>query len=229
MNEQKKYVHLSLDCWGTLINPHPEHSKERNRLISQVLLPEIRYTAPQKEIDGLIKRAKRFADYSNEALGEQLSQRQALIMCIIDDYETIPKSVWKARFVQFDIKYQELIKALPPQLYSDETLDLLKYLKSKDIKMNISCNTSFIKGISIREFFVDNNIGNYFWYQLYSDEINGSKPSEFVFRNIYKPWEDTLHIGDNLFSDGGSEQIGIKFLHINGDSGKTISEVLKYI
>jgi len=99
--------------------------------------------------------------------------------------------------------------------------------------MGICSNTSFINGYILHNLLDNLNISKYFKTFIFSDWVNMSKPNPLIFREVinrsqYKPTQ-ILHVGDNVFADGGSENVGIDFIHINGNSNKTISEILKFI
>ncbi len=59
---------------------------------------------------------------------------------------------------------------------------------------------------------------SYFSFFLDSPSLGGYKPSSCVFRTALEiagaQAEDCLMIGDNAVKDGGSEKIGIRFIHI---------------
>jgi HAD superfamily hydrolase (TIGR01549 family) len=222
------YKFISFDLWGTLIKHNPSFSLQRNELI-RLTFPEINIS------DNDIKIAKNYSDYSNESLGEQLSWRQAILNILMKNnmYKFIPKEQISIRFNKLEIEQKNLFLNNHPTLFSDETLSVLNELKNKNLKMGICSNTSFINGYILHTLLDKLNISNYFKVFIFSDWVNISKPNPLIFREVinrsqYKPTQ-ILHVGDNVFADGGSENVGIDFIHINGNSNKTISEILKFI
>jgi len=222
------YKFISFDLWGTLIKHNPEFSQHRNELIKSVF-PEIYIS------DSDIKLVKHLSDYSNESLGEQLSWKQAIlnILIINRNYKFIPKEQIHIRFNKLEIEQKTLFLKYHPTIFSEETLDVLNKLKNINIKMGICSNTSFINGYILHNLLDNLNISKYFKTFIFSDWVNMSKPNPLIFREVinrsqYKPTQ-ILHVGDNVFADGGSENVGIDFIHINGNSNKTISEILKFI
>jgi FMN phosphatase YigB (HAD superfamily) len=184
------------------------------------------------EFDAIVKKAKNHADYSNEGLGEQLSSRQSILLIGLLTNPQIPKECIIERFIEYDKEHLELFKNNLPIIYSDATREVLKTLKTIGVGVNISCNTSFISGDLLDIAFERLGLDEYISFKVYSDRINCSKPCPTFFRNVIMginvPTGLVLHVGDNSYSDGGSGNIGIDFLHINGDSNKTILDVLTW-
>ena len=123
-----------------------------------------------------------------------------------------------------------LVFSLPPLIYNDETIPVLRHLKEKGNTLSILSNTGFIKGSTLRVLLAELKIDSYFDFQLYSDEVGLSKPDINFFnllisgaRSVNQPDEFSLnniiHIGDNPLTDiKGAEESGINSLLINSNN-----------
>lgn len=227
----KKWV--SFDVWGTLINANPNYRPERDSLIAEILFPEIFSTSSDlRVVSAMVKKAKDFCDYSNEALGEQLSWRQALLNVVMNYTHMLDRSKIMDRMAAFDSANKQLIfKHLPYAI--DNVYNVLDTLKKNKIGTNIACNTGFTDSITMMCIMEKLGLNQFFHFSIYSDAVMASKPSEKFFNHValraLANRKDILHVGDSPFADGGSENVGIDFLHVNGKSGKTILETLNYI
>ena len=101
----------------------------------------------------------------------------------------------------------------------------LKALRNNGYTTNISSNTAFIKGRTLRKIFVHFDLLDYFDFLIFSDEINSSKPSSNFFKelevkckNINVSKNSILHLGDSFEADvKGAEAFKIKSKLINID------------
>lgn len=227
----KKWV--SFDVWGTLINANPNYRPERDSLIAEILFPEVFSTPSDMGVVGaMVKKAKDFCDYSNEALGEQLSWRQALLNTVMNYTHMLDRSKISDRMAAFDSANKELIfKHLP--YVGEHVITTLEALKTAGVGMNIACNTGLTDGITMMCIMEKLDLNKFFKFSVYSDMVMASKPSQKFFNHVIirapANRRDILHVGDNAFADGGSTNVGIDFLHVNGKSGKTILETLKHV
>lgn len=228
---RKKYTHVSFDAWMTLIKPNPYYAEARNLLLKSTVFPDI--DVSQVEFEYMVKHAKRFVDFSNEITGDNMPIKQAILLTAFQVYDRMPKEKILLRIENFLKKLEKINKEYCPLWYSDETKDVLSKIKSLGISMNLSCNTSFIEGRQLYEnkfctlppYIMD--------FYLFSDEVGFSKPHPVFFYEILirseKKADEILHVGDNSYSDGGCQKIGIDFFQVHGDTGKTIEDVLKFL
>lgn len=220
---------ISFDLWGTLIRSNPLYRPERNKLIAEILFPEL--YMDDSEWDTLIRKTKEFCYFSNEVLQSQMIWQQSILVVVRDFFPLFSREVMIDRFSAYDNENRLLVSKYPPLIYSRETQLVLELLYN-NVTMNILSNTGFLNGYILNKVIKDLGISRYFVTCIYSDHVSNSKPSADMFNRIggaklgsqYK-----MHVGDNPYTDGASENVGIDFLHINGDSGKTISHVLNYI
>ena len=228
-------IWISFDVWGTLIKANPSYRPARNKLIAEILFPEL--VMPDSDWQTLIKKTKDFCDFSNEVLGQQMSWEQSILVAVRDFYPMLSKDVMLTRFNDYRYEDVTLVNKYPPLIYSKETQVVLELLKGK-VGMSILCNTGFMDGTLVQKSLKLAGIHHYFDFEIYSDIKGASKPSKKIFDALFMEHfsrgngagkSKILHVGDNEFSDGGSVEADVDFLHINGNSGKTISEILNYI
>jgi len=89
------------------------------------------------------------------------------------------------------------------------TIKDLTSLKNKGVSISISCNTGLISGDSIVSMLKKTSVFDAFDYTLFSDHIGYFKPSPFFLQRVLDHsnckadnFEEILHIGDNLNTDG---------------------------
>ena len=95
--------------------------------------------------------------------------------------------------------------------------------------LNLSSNTGFIEGETLRTTLANMGILQYFDFLIFSDEINASKPSSHFFQHVYDhidvPKKAVLHIGDNPKADyQGAKNFGFNALLIT-DPNYTINDI----
>lgn len=130
-------------------------------------------------------------------------------------------------------KVRDIFMNLPPLLLNETILPMLYYLKSKGYGLNIGSNTGFIEGGTIVETLNNMNIGEYFDFCIFSDEIGASKPSyrffDKVYANISLDKKEILHVGDNYKADyEGAMKFGFSALFINNQS-HTINDIKRHL
>jgi FMN phosphatase YigB (HAD superfamily) len=158
---------------------------------------------------------------------------------IIESYGTQPdvKHLFAEMAIHFGImpqhlqefyeRYQAGFVEHHPSLYDEHTLPVLTKLRHEGHVLAISSNTLFIDDESMLEAL--QKLGLHDLIDLVSDTKFScawgySKPSACMF------FDNTdWHVGDNVRTDGGCVQHGIKFFHINGSSYKTILDFYEHI
>ena len=136
-------------------------------------------------------------------------------------------------------KMEQLFFQYITTIYHPETLSTLNSLKEiPNVSMNILSNTGFIKGATLRIALEKIEIAHFFDFQLYSDEVNLSKPNVEFFslmlekinkerKNDSLVLNDIIHIGDNIIADiHGANRLGINSFQVNSNLN-TITDLLK--
>jgi putative hydrolase of the HAD superfamily len=156
------------------------------------------------------------------------------ILCQVNETPDVVKSI---DMQQLYTDVEQLIERYTPIIYDENTISTLAKIKTfPDVTLNILSNTGFIKGKTLRKVLHKIGLTEYFDFQLYSDELNVSKPSKHFFNEMLHqvevirkdklPKSQIVHIGDNYFADiEGAIACGINACHINTND-KTIKTLL---
>lgn len=123
-----------------------------------------------------------------------------------------------------------------PVVYSDETLHSLdKIRQGTNCSFNISSNTAFVKGKTLRKVLTSLGLAPFFDFQIYSDEIGISKPDHQFFKLLLEgvrkissnkniALTDIVHVGDNPIADiAGALSAGIRGFQINSNQATIIN------
>lgn len=216
---------ISFDLWMTLIRSHPEFKLKRAELISDTF--NIKTISP-KEIDGFIRSVDNVFDRYNMISGKKLSANKMY-------QELLQRLVPKSEEVTLEaaIKLREQADALflecRPVFMNDNIPQILLQLKNDGYILNLSSNTGFIEGETLRTTLADLGIIEYFDFLIFSDEIDASKPSSHFFQHVYNHIKaaknEVLHIGDNPKADyQGAKNFGFNALLIT-DPNYTINDI----
>ena len=231
----KTYKHYSFDLWLTLIKSNPIFKKERALFFHEHLNSNVKSL---EEVELLFRKVDLMSNAINQKSGKNLDAEEMYLMIV---YELNGSN---SIFEDLDMeellhKMEQLFFQYIPTLYNSETLSTLNSLKEiPEVSMNILSNTGFIKGATLRIALEKIGIAHFFDFQLYSDEVNMSKPnSEFFFLMLEKIYvgrkndslllDDIIHIGDNVIADiHGANRLGINSFQVNSNLN-TISDLLK--
>jgi len=210
--------HVSLDNWNTLAIPNPKFAQARMEFLSEKTNYDIvevtkQYRSVKKEMDD--KAEKEGLGFATETVIGKLLKR----------FDIHPNR-YKVDYVSKG--FIKLFRKYPP-IILDEIKDALKLLDAKGITYNVTSNTNFISGYTIKKTILhDIN----FAFTLFSDEELFSKPHQAMFDKIVEKSgvkrENILHIGDNKICDGlGAEKAGMQYIVI--DNPNELAKVLKSI
>lgn len=186
---------ISFDFWGTLMVSNPNFKTAQQKLYKEFTgnNPQIfadRRRGIKIELDALV-----------EATGVQPKSEY---------FQRLLPELNLKQIKEFNSYSEELFLKNPPILREPET-DIIEELRRLDYRIYISSNTIFISGNILGKVIYD-NFGIVKKNCNFSDLVGVSKPSKEMFDFEIKP---TSHIGDNLITDGASENFGIKHYHIN--------------
>lgn len=220
-----KIKHISFDLWMTLIRSHPEFKLKRAELIADTF--NIKNISP-KEIDSFIRSVDNVFDRYNMISGKKLSANKmyrGLLQRLAPKNDTVSIETAIGLRKQADALFLEYC----PVFMNDNIPQILSQLKDEGYILNLSSNTGFIEGETLRTTLTDLGIVQYFDFLIFSDEINASKPSSHFFQHVYNhiqaSKEEILHIGDNPKADyQGAKNFGFNALLIT-DSNYTINDI----
>ena len=227
-------LHFSFDLWRTLIKSHPNFKKERAKYLHK------NYNNTNKslsEIESIIRQVDLMCNGINEKTGGNIDAEEMYYMILyqINEDSAIFDTI---DMTQLYNDVELLIDKYTPLVYDENTISTLKKIKSlPDVTLNILSNTGFIKGKTLRKILPKIGLADFFDFQLYSDELQASKPSKFFFNamlyqvNFIRKTEISkdkiIHIGDNFTADiQGALACGINTCYINSND-KTIKTLLK--
>lgn len=219
-----KIKNISFDLWMTLIRSHPEFKLKRAELIADTF--NVRNISP-KEIDSFIRSVDNVFDRYNMISGKKLSANKMYQNLLQKLAPTI--SVTLDTAISLRKQADDLFLEYQPIFLNDGIPQILSQLKEEGYVLNLSSNTGFIEGETLRITLANMGILQYFDFLIFSDEINASKPSSHFFQEVYDhinvPKEAVLHIGDNPKADyQGARSFGFNALLIT-DPNYTINDI----
>jgi len=221
----KRYKHYSFDLWLTLIKSNPAFKLERTKIFEQ------RYNPLEKsfqEVATIFRQVDLMCNSINERTGKNIDADEMYLMVIsmLNDFDPGFAAVdTEALYLEMEA----LLFNYMPDIYCGDTAELLASLKEPgSATVSLLSNTGFIRGVTLRKVLHALEIGQYFDFQLYSDEVRLSKPNKAFFqlmldqidRNIHSELElhEIVHIGDNPVADiHGANQLGIHSVLINSN------------
>lgn len=199
---------ISFDFWQTLMVSNPNFKKAQEKLYKE-------FTGNDSKIFSDRRRViKNELDALVEATGVQPNSDSYF-------YKLLPELTLNER-KDFNHYSSELFLKNPPVLREPE-IDIIEELRRLDYRVYISSNTIFISGHTLAKVVYE-NFGIIKKNCKFSDIVGVSKPNGKMFEFDVKP---DFHIGDNLITDGASENFEIKHYHINNEQNfKTFLETL---
>ena len=167
------FRHFSFDLWMTLIRSNPEFKIQRSIYFFEKLNSKKKSI---EVINKIFRQVDLLCNSINEKTGKNIDSDEmylAVLYLINDGADSF-------KDIDFSQLYEEMIGLTlnyHPVFYSHETLEVLQTMRETEgVSLSISSNTAFIKGATLREVLLNLGIGDFFDFQLYSDEINYSKP-----------------------------------------------------
>ncbi|MBC8152846.1 MAG: HAD family hydrolase [Bacteroidetes bacterium] len=221
------YRHYSFDVWLTLIRSNPDFRRERTAYFASHFNPQGRSTA---EVDALVKEVDVACTRINELIGQNIDA-QELFLLMAHRLGTDLAQVTPQRLIQVQHDLGELFRAHPPRLTDEQLPQVLTELRARGATLSLLSNTGLIRGALLRQLWATIGLGELFAFQLYSDEVNLSKPNPAFFALLYQqtrqlpehqsvalPPDAIIHIGDNPVADqAGAIAAGLSARLINPD------------
>ena len=213
----KNIKHLSFDVWLTLIRSNPDFKKARTHLIKTLF--DIPFSF--EEVEKTIAEQDRLFTLLNEKTGKNIDREEMLLLMLAQ--LNVDISLINTR--QIDDFFRKLESAFwryQPFFIDDDLEEIFIKAKENNISLSIFSNTGLIRGHILSYFFENRGLSEYFDFELYSDELDISKPSILAFETILKrvlrlkkvEKINVCHIGDNLVADvEGATNFGFSALH----------------
>lgn len=209
--------HISLDLWNTLMTSNPEFSIKRINYLHSNYFQNI----SENQLCLAIEEIGDIVDDINMSTGISIKSEKMYQMLF--DKFNLKISLQKANdiYASLEILFLEFNPIL---LYNDKHLfNVFDKLLANGISLNISSNTAFIKGETLRKSLKHLGLYKYFNFFIFSDEINASKPSKIFFNNLIDKCkvinvkkQHIIHIGDSKRADcEGASNNNILSKHID--------------
>ncbi len=222
-----QYKHYSFDLWMTLIKSDLQFKTKRAEYFFN------HFNADKRELWEVafkIKQVDDMCNVVNERAGGSISAIEMYSM-VLHRLNYNMDNIGRDELVSVYHNCQQIMQHYPPSLFDVNIIQVLTQLKRSGAKLSILSNTGFINGNTLRDHLKRLEIYHLFDFILFSDEVGMSKPNQQFYNLLaYKSNVDRnqiLHVGDNLFADKkGAEKAGMNALLINGNSGKTILNLL---
>lgn len=205
---------ITIDLWGTLIKGSPQFAKAKIDLVKKYF--------PGTYRDSFIERC--FVEAKNElnAVIETtgwMPDQEIIFRHFLAKIGVHKRVV--GEFAEFIREYQKLAIEIPPEIYSDETIEYLTKMR-KIGEIVLSSNTMMIGSESLEVILRKNRLARLIDYYKFSDVQKVSKPHSVMYHSKY-------HIGDNKITDGlGAERAGSISFRINSND-KTIKDAYHFI
>lgn len=216
--------HISFDLWLTLIRSHPEFKLKRAELITEFF--SLKHLTPA-EVNKFVRTADKLFDRYNMISGKKLSANHMyyhILQKLIPD-----ECISTEDAIGIREKADNLFLEYIPTFVNENIPSILAQLADEGYTLNLSSNTGFIEGETLRVVLNQLGILRYFSFCIFSDEINASKPSSHFFQKVYEqisvPRNQVLHIGDNPKADyQGARNFGFEALLITNQN-YTINDI----
>lgn len=228
----QQFKHYSFDMWGTLIKPNPEYKQKRGEYFVEHLKRKSAIIDIES-VDPVMLDVWEYFDKCSKLFGRAPNPLEMYAMVVF----RLTGSLENVTPLDISLMYRDLERIFlkyHPTLYDDDTARVIQELYERGNTLSILSNTSFIKGNTLSQVLDKLDVGKFFSFQGYSDEIGFSKPHHNVFRYVDEmvkmrfghEVEDVIHIGDKELEDGqGAYEYGFGHMVINSNS-YTIKDLL---
>lgn len=199
----RSHSHFSFDLWLTLIKSHPEFKAKRVELFSS-------FFEVDQPMDKVAKAVKYYDDLCNtinEVIGGNVDTFEIYLL-ILGSLNVDLKQLDHEKLNRFYQKSEDLFLEYKPVVIFENLHEFFEEIRNQGKTISILSNTGFIKGRTMRKFLMNENLDQYIDFHVYSDEMNCSKPSPQIFREVKSLIKNQeldlhriLHIGDNPVAD----------------------------
>lgn len=210
----------------TLIRSNPSYKAERAAYLHQ----KFNFKGKTlEEISDIFRKVDMIGNAINEQTGGQIPVEEMYLWIVgwINDGDE--KIINRINTRQLYLEMEELFLSYPPVLYEEITLKALDNIRrtTPASTFSILSNTAFIKGSTLRKVLPGLGLGDFFDFQLFSDEAGISKPNLAFFQQMLEEVHklrgkldpgDIVHIGDNPIADvEGASRAGIAQILVNSN------------
>ncbi|WP_240315550.1 HAD family hydrolase [Aquimarina longa] len=198
------FDHFSFDLWLTLIKSNPEFKNKRSELFREFFEIEL----PIEEVIKVVRKFDVLCNTINERTGFNINTFE--IYCLIlNELKIDMMTINSDRLQDFYEETESLFMEYKPVLLNTAIHTLFDDIVRQEKTINILSNTGFIKGNTLRKLLSYYDLEHYFSFQIYSDEVEYSKPNKEIYSLVYTKANENksivknkiIHIGDNYISD----------------------------
>lgn len=219
-----KYKHYSFDLWMTLIKSNPMFKRARAEYFQDHFN---RKKKSIKEIEAIFREVDLMCNWTNETVGGSIDALEMYSMVLHKiDYDLEPLSLRDLQSIYHTV--ESIFFKYEPVLFDGSTREVLDRLNKNGATLSILSNTGFIQGHTLRKVLSRLEVSKLLNFQIYSDEVGCSKPMATIFTlltqgvsqiRVHDPvqFSEIVHIGDNLYADGGAKKVGLDTIIINSD------------
>lgn len=207
---------VSFDLWMTLISGNPRFKTEKCELIRNYF----RLSRTDEHILNAFKSADKLLDKLQERFLMQPDHLTswAIVLNEIGLEETSADEI-KA----FLGIYNRLFLEFPPVLFDDVEPFFEKLFKVDGLKLYLLSNTILVVGETLDKFIKTTVLKD---IEAFYSDSHFPKPDRRAFEAL--PSKPSIHVGDNLTTDGSCENVGIEFYQVRAD-GKSLADFWQYI
>ncbi|AMR33650.1 dehalogenase [Mucilaginibacter sp. PAMC 26640] len=226
------YQHYSFDLWLTLVKSDPQFKNLRAGYFHQ---NHNNYNKSEEDIAHIFRQVDLMVNGVNEKTGKNIDADEMYLMVInfINDGKADLEGV---DLDHLAAQMENLLFLHPPIPYSTVTISTLHHLKQNSgATFSLLSNTGYITGKTLRKVLALYRLDDFFDFQLYSDEVNMSKPNKAFFNAMLNhvdicnpgksvPLTGIMHIGDNPKNDiKPASDIGINSMLINSNKSTILN------
>lgn len=219
---------ITLDLWDTLIQELPERTREMRRYRLNGMQQELESLGFRFDYDEIERAYHLSADFCEQVWSRNrdmpLDDHLLFMLSCLDS--TLSSRLGREGLDRIRDVYSEALLRHPPRLF-DDVVPSLNKLRRSGLRLALISNTGRTPGSVLRKLLQEFNIGQYFDFMTFSNEVLIRKPDRGIFRhtlsNLHVTPRLTAHVGDNLVVDfEGAKAAGMIAVMIDRDgSSKT--------
>lgn len=224
----KTYECITFDLWQTLIVDQQDWGKIRSDLRINSCYETLKENHIPVELEHIAFAYKQTYEECDELRknGLDISFRDQVLMYLSFIKEGIVEELSESSIRKIINDYGYAFYEAPPEL-AKGALGILEYAQSKQLKIGLISNSGTTPGIIVKAYLEQLGILEFFHDMVFSDELLISKPSGKIFMkslmNLQAMPEETIHVGDNLYSDiHGAITNGLSSIWVKGYDDRDI-------
>jgi putative hydrolase of the HAD superfamily len=216
---------ITLDLWQTLLLDRDGASERRNQIRCNNLSRALRQVGIEATVGQLSSVLKEMSSWLK---GIWASDREVThldqIRYVLEKASGVTVKGHEEWLEMISSAYVSPIFECPP--YLDPTAHrLLRWLKGRNKRIGLICNTGMTPGFALRQVLQREGIGGYFDVMVFSDEVGIRKPDRSIFSLTATQLDvlpnNVIHIGDDLRSDvWGAKNAGSRAIFLLRDVGR---------